>query len=46
MNYFLLQLLEVDAHLAQQHPKHVSLSVNHTRNLQLTHLLSWVFSQD
>jgi len=40
MNYFLLQLLEVDAHLAQQHTKHVSLSVNHKRNLQLTHLLS------
>lgn len=29
MNYFSSQLLEADAHLAQQHIKHVSLSVNH-----------------
>jgi len=29
MNYFLSKLLEVGAHLAQEHIKHVSLSVNH-----------------
>jgi len=31
MNYVLSQLLELDAHLAQQHSKHVSLSVSHVK---------------